>query len=61
MNATIRENAKAWVALLGVIVTALLGTIPPDDRLWQILTAVAAVCTAIAVYEVPNATPAHRA
>lgn len=47
--------AKSWAALLGAIVTALLGTVGPDDTLGQVLTALAAVLTAVAVYRVPNA------
>lgn len=47
-------KAKAYAALIGGIVTALLGTIPPETKVWQILTFVAAVCTAIATFAVPN-------
>jgi len=54
MNDKILSTAKAWVALIGVIVTALLGTVGPDDDLYKWLTAIAAVCTAVAVYAVPN-------
>lgn len=54
MNAKVLETAKAWVALIGVVVTALLGTVGPDDALFDWLTGIAAVCTAIAVYVVPN-------
>jgi hypothetical protein len=57
VNAKLLENAKAWVALVGVIVTALLGVVGPDDDLFKWLTGLAVVCTAIAVYEVPNRTP----
>jgi hypothetical protein len=59
----INANAKAWVALIGAIVTALLGTVGPDTALFDVLTAVAAVCTAIVTYVVPNGatggSPAH--
>jgi hypothetical protein len=57
VNAKLMETAKAWVALVGVIVTALLGTVAPDDDLFKWLTALAAICTAIAVYQVPNRPP----
>jgi len=49
--------AKAWVALIGAAVTALLGVLGPDDPLFKILTCVAAVCTAIATYVIPNTLP----
>lgn len=48
------ETAKAWVALVGLIVTALLGTVAPDDDLYKWLAALAAACTAVAVWRVPN-------
>lgn len=47
--------AKSWAALVGAVVTALLGAVAPDTQLFQVLTAVAAVATAVAVYRVPNA------
>jgi len=48
--------AKAWVALLGAIVTALLGlSVIPAAGAWHTaLTIVAAVCTAVLTYVVPN-------
>lgn len=46
--------AKAYAALIGAVVTALLGTIPPDNKVWQVLTFVSAVCTAVATFAVPN-------
>lgn len=54
MDASVMSKAKAIVALVGVIVTALLGTIGPDDALFDWLTGIAAICTAIGVYVVPN-------
>jgi hypothetical protein len=56
-HAKIMEYAKAIVGLVGVVVTALLGVFGPADDMYDWLTAIAAVCTAIAVYAVPNATP----
>lgn len=47
--------AKSWAAFIGAIVTALLGTIAPDTQAFQVLTVIAAVATAVAVYSVPNA------
>lgn len=50
----IMATAKAWTALIGAVVTVLLATLPPDDTLWTVLSYVAALCTAVAVYRVPN-------
>jgi CBS-domain-containing membrane protein len=55
MNAALRENAKAWVALIGAVVTGLLGTVPPDHDVYEWLTFIAAACTAILTYAIPNA------
>lgn len=49
------KYAKAYAALIGAVVTAVLGTVPPDTGIWQVLTVVAAVCTAVATYAIPNA------
>jgi hypothetical protein len=48
--------AKAWVGLLGAVVTALLGLdiISVDGSWHKALTIIAAVCTAVLVYAVPN-------
>ena len=51
---TILATAKAWAALVGAVVTAVLGTVPPHTEVWTILTAVAAVCTALATFAIPN-------
>lgn len=48
-------SAKAYAALLGAIVTGLLGTVAPASQTWQILTYVAAVLTAVVTFVVPNA------
>ena len=50
-------NAKAWAAFIGAVITALLGTLGPDNALFDVLTAVAAVCTAIATYTIPQPSP----
>ena len=51
----ILPTAKAWAALVGAILTALVGTLTPDDAGYKALTVVLAVVTALAVYRVPNA------
>lgn len=51
----ILESAKAIASLVGVIVTALLGTQAPGSTVFTILTIVAAVATGIATYQIPNA------
>lgn len=56
MTEKILVSAKAWTALIGAAITAVLGTVPPDDPIWKWLTVAAAICTAIATYAVPNAT-----
>lgn len=57
MTDHILAAAKAYTALIGAVITAILGTVPPDTTLWQVLTITVAVCTAIATYAVPNTTP----
>lgn len=47
--------AKSIAALVGAIVTALLGVYGPDTEVGAVLTVVAAVATAVATYTVPNA------
>lgn len=48
-------KAKAYVALVGVVATALLGVYGPDDGIYQWLTVIVAVATAVGTYAVPNA------
>ena len=55
MTDHILARAKAYAALVGAIVTAILGTVPPHTTAWTVLTAVAAIATAVATYVVPNA------
>lgn len=52
----ISATAKAWVALIGAIVTALLGLdVIPVVGIWHtILTIASAIITAIVTYAVPN-------
>jgi hypothetical protein len=44
--------AKAIAALLGAIITALLGVLPPDEYKWLVVLGV--VLTAVATYRIPN-------
>jgi hypothetical protein len=55
MNAHVLANAKAYAALVGSVCTALVGIYGPDSDLGKVLTAVVAVCSAVAVWRVPNA------
>ena len=48
------EAAKAYVALAGAIATALLGIYGPETPVGHWLTVIAAVCTAVATFAVPN-------
>jgi ABC-type nickel/cobalt efflux system permease component RcnA len=48
------ESAKAWVALLGAIVTAVIATV---DVVPQWLTVVSAVLTAVGVWLTRNGSP----
>lgn len=54
MTENFLKNAKAYVGLIGAVITSLLGTVPPDGDLWQVLTYISAVLTAITIYSVPN-------
>ena len=49
-----RQAAKFWVSLVGLILTTVAAT----NDVPGYVTAAAAVCTAVAVYLVPNAVPA---
>lgn len=50
--------AKSYAALVGAIVTALLGVFTADTTIGKILTVVAVIATAVATYQMPN-TPAE--
>lgn len=54
MNAHFLANAKAYVALVGSIASALLGVFAADSRVGQVLTVVVVVATAIGTWRVPN-------
>jgi hypothetical protein len=47
-------TAKAWAALIGTVLTALLATLTPEDPGYRILVAAVAVATALATYVIPN-------
>ena len=49
------EAAKAYIALVGTIATALLAVFTADTTVGQALVVVSIVATAIATYKVPNA------
>ena len=46
--------AKFVVAIIGAGITSALTVVGPDEPLFKILTVASAICTAIAVYAVPN-------
>lgn len=48
------KAAKAVVAIIGAGATAALGIWGPDTTVGQVLTVLVALCTAGAVYLVPN-------
>lgn len=50
----IRQYAKSIVATIGGTVTTLLGVIPDRGTESVILTVIAAACTSIGTYLVPN-------
>ncbi|MGH3504371.1 MAG: hypothetical protein ACRDQA_26245 [Nocardioidaceae bacterium] len=56
MTNPIPPAAKAWVALIGSVVTGLLGlsVIPVDGSVRVVLTIVAMVCTTLVTFAVPN-------
>lgn len=57
MTEHILASAKAYAALAGAIITAILGTVPPHTTAWTVLTLAAAITTAVATYAVPNTAP----
>jgi hypothetical protein len=56
MNDHILVNAKAYAALVGSVLTAVIAGLT-NVPTW--LTIVAAVCTAVATWAVPNTAPAR--
>lgn len=55
MTDHILTRLKAYTALLGAVVTALLGIYGPDTVTGHWLTVAAAVLTAVGTYAAPNA------
>lgn len=53
----VTESAKAWVALIGAIASALLGVFTAETVVGQVLTVVVVIATAVATFAVPNADP----
>lgn len=51
----VRYAAKFWVALVGVVASTFIAA---SDGVPSWLPAVAAICTAVSVYLVPNEPPA---
>jgi FtsH-binding integral membrane protein len=49
------KNAKAYVALVGSVATALLGVYAADTEVGQVLTILAVVATAFGTWAVENA------
>jgi len=58
MNEHFLVNAKAYVALIGAIATALLGVYATDTPLGRALTIVSVVATAFGTWVVENKTDA---
>lgn len=52
---SVTQSAKAYVALVGSIATALLGVFAADSTVGQVLVVVVALATALGTYKVPNA------
>jgi hypothetical protein len=63
MTEHLLAKAKAYVALIGSLATALLALYGPDTQVGHILTVVVALATAFSVHQVPNTprpvTPYH--
>lgn len=57
----ILDRAKAWVALIGAILTALIASdvIPTEGRWHEWLTAASVVVTAVVTYLTPNKEVPH--
>ena len=48
------KNAKAYVALVGSIATALLAVFTADTKIGQVLTVVSVIATAFGTWAVEN-------
>lgn len=54
MTDHILTRAKAYAALVGLVVTYLLGSIPADSKAHAILVVIGGLATVVATYTVPN-------
>jgi hypothetical protein len=54
MTDHILTRAKAYAALVGSVVTALLGVYTADTQVGKVLTVLAVIATAITTYAAPN-------
>lgn len=54
MPTHIITNAKAYAALIGSSIAAVLALVPPHTQLWTGLSIVAVICTSIATWRIPN-------
>jgi hypothetical protein len=54
MTDHVLERAKAYAALVGLIVTYLLGSIAAGSKLHTVLVVVGGLATVVATYKVPN-------
>jgi hypothetical protein len=54
MSDHILERAKAYAVLVGLIVTAVLGSVPADSKVHAFLVALGGLATVVATYTVPN-------
>lgn len=57
---TILATAKTWAALVGALLTALIGSLTPEDPGYRALTIALALVTAFAVWRIPNVDPEAR-
>lgn len=51
------NSLKAIAALVGTVLTALVGILTPDDPGYRILVIALAVATAVATWTIPNLEP----
>lgn len=54
MTDHILTRAKAYAALVGLIVTYLLGQIPADSKVHAALVVIGGLATVVSTYTVPN-------
>lgn len=54
MTDHIQQKAKAYAVLVGLVVTYLLGSIPADTKVHQVLVIVGGIATVIATHQITN-------